>query len=88
MTTHAKQRLRERYNMSYKRFIISYRQAIKDKKFFKKDYQDPDYPGLRVCVLLDNKILIVVALDVKGMVKTIFTPQQCDYDKAYELGIL
>jgi len=88
MTKHGKERLMERYHMPMERFYKLYANAVTNKCYFKKEYQESKYSnyGTNICIVLASKILMVVALDNTGKIRTIFTPSRSDYEKARILG--
>lgn len=87
MKQHAIERLQERFNMDKKVFYQEYEDSVAKGKFFKKDFQDPVYPSVNICVVIRRK-LVGLALNKKdGTIITVLKPQFADYKKAYDLGL-
>ena len=86
MTTHAIERLEERYHMSMSIFNKYYKNAVAKKKYFKKITDNPLYKNnVSVCIKAGSVLMVVVLDKRNGKLVTILRPTAEDYKKARAL---
>lgn len=92
MTPHARQRLKERYNMSFTEFYKVYTKAVKEKQFFpihqKPFYQEQHHSVIIILKIGNNKIIPLSISKRDGAIITVLQTSDYYMDKARERGFI
>ncbi len=87
MKQHSVERLQERFDMNRKEFYEEYNSSVEKGNYFKKDFQDPTYPSMNVCVVIRRKLMELALDKDDGTIITVMKPQFVDWQKAWDMGL-